>query len=46
MKNLKKQDKAVTEFDKELWISMVESVTVYSKEDIWVTFKNGSSVMG
>ena len=44
MKNLKKQDKAVTEFDEGLWISMVDYVTVNSKEDIRVTFKNGSSV--
>ena len=41
MKNLETQDKAVAEFDENLWISMVESVTVYSKEDIRVTFKNG-----
>ena len=41
MKKLKKQDKAVTEFDEELWISMVECMTVYAKDDVRVEFKNG-----
>lgn len=44
MKNLKKQDKVVTEFDEGLWISMVECVTVYAKDDVRVEFKNGSCV--
>ena len=44
MKNLKKQDKAVAEFDEGLWISMVECMTVYAKDDIGVEFKNGSCV--
>ncbi|MGN0183110.1 MAG: recombinase family protein, partial [Candidatus Ornithomonoglobus sp.] len=44
MKNLKKQSGAVTEFDESLWLSMVDYVTVNSKEDIRVTFKNGITV--
>lgn len=44
MKNLKKQSGAVTEFDDSLWLSMVDYVTVNSKEDIRVTFKNGIMV--
>lgn len=44
MKNLKTQDKAVAEFDEGLWISMVECMTVYAKDDIRVEFKNGSCV--
>lgn len=44
MKNLKKQDKAVAEFDEELWISMVECMTVYGKDDVRVEFKNGMRV--
>lgn len=44
MKNLKKQSVAVTEFDESLWLSMVDYVTVNSKEDIRVTFKNGITV--
>ena len=41
MKNLKKQDKAITEFDEGLWISMAECITVYAKDDVRVEFKNG-----
>ena len=44
MKNLKKQDRAVTEFDEVLWLSMVECVTVYGKVEIRVEFKNGMRV--
>ena len=44
MKNLKTQDRAVIEFDEGLWISMVDSVTVYAEDDIRVEFKNGSKV--
>lgn len=46
VENLKTQDRAVTEFDEELWISMVECVTVYGKEDIRVEFKNEIVVLG
>jgi len=34
----------VTEFDEGLWLSLVDFVTVYSKEDIRVTFKNGMEI--
>ena len=44
VKNLKAQDRAVIEFDEGLWISMVDSVMVYAKDDIRVEFKNGSKV--
>ncbi|MGN0150098.1 MAG: recombinase family protein, partial [Clostridia bacterium] len=44
MINLKKQSGAVTEFDESLWLSMIDYVTVNSKEDIRVTFKNGITV--
>ena len=44
MKNLKKQSGAVTEFDERVWLSMIDYVTVNSKEDIRVTFKNGITV--
>ena len=30
----------ITEFDEELWGVLVESVTVYSKDDIRVEFRN------
>lgn len=45
VENLKTQDRAVTEFDEGLWISMVECMTVYGKDDVRVEFKNGSSVI-
>ncbi len=44
MKNLKKQSGAITEFDENLWLSMVDFVTVNSKYDILVTFKNGTEI--
>ncbi len=44
MKNLKKQSGAVTEFDENLWLSMVDYITVNSKEDIRVMFKNGTEI--
>ena len=44
MKNLKKQDRAVNEFDEVLWLSMVECVTVYGKDNVRVEFKNGMRV--
>ena len=44
VKNLKKQKEPITEFDDCLWLSMVDFVTVHSKEDIQVTFKNGISI--
>lgn len=40
---LSKHD-VVTEFDEELWLSLVDFVMVYSKEDISVTFKNGMEI--
>lgn len=44
MKNLKKQSGAITEFDENLWLSMVNFVMVNSKDDILVTFKNGTEI--
>ena len=41
MRNLKTQDRTISEFDEELWISMVECVMVYGKKDVRVKFKNG-----
>ena len=31
----------VTEFDEQLWISMVDHVVVHSKEDIRVVYRDG-----
>lgn len=35
---------AVTEYTDELWYSMIDFVTVYSKEDVRFTFKNGTEI--
>ena len=39
-----KQGKAVTAFDEGLWGTLVDFMTVYSKEDISVTFKDGTEI--
>ena len=43
LSELAKQD-AITEFTDELWYSMIDFVTVYSKDDIRFTFKNGTEI--
>lgn len=44
IENFRHQRETVIEFDESLWLSMVECVTVYSKENIQVTLKNGITV--
>ena len=34
----------ISEFDEMLWLSMIDYVTVYGKEDIRFTFKNGMEI--
>jgi DNA invertase Pin-like site-specific DNA recombinase len=41
---LRGQDTVITEFDERLWHSLVEKVTVFSKDDVRFTFKNGSVI--
>lgn len=41
IKNLKNQNESIMEFDECLWFSTVDFITVNSKKDIEVTFKNG-----
>ncbi len=41
---LQKQEELVTEFDEDLWYSLIEYVTVFDKEDIRFTFKNGTEI--
>ena len=43
LSELAKQD-AITEFTDELWYSMIDFVTVYTKDDIRFTFKNGTEI--
>ena len=41
---LEKRDGPMTEFNEEDWYSLVEYATVYSREDIRFTFKNGMEI--
>lgn len=41
---LERQEGLLTEFDESLWYSMVEYVTVFNKEDIRFTFKDGTEI--
>lgn len=43
-KAVKEQGTVVTEFDEGLWGTLVDFMTVYSKEDISVTFKDGTEI--
>jgi len=42
---LNRSDSLLTKFDESLWGTLVEKMTIYSKEDILVTFKDGSEVV-
>jgi site-specific DNA recombinase len=41
---LKKTDGLITEFDTSLWGSLLDHATVYSKEDMSYTFKDGTEI--
>lgn len=43
IKELRNQD-LIKEFDARLWGSLVDFITVYSKDDIRVTFKDGTEI--
>ncbi len=43
-KAIKAQEAAVTEFDEGLWGILADFMTVYSKNDIGVTFKDGTEI--
>ena len=45
IKNLQEQE-LIKEFDARLWGSLVDFITVYSKDDIRVTFKDGTEIKG
>lgn len=42
--DISKQHDVISEFDETLWLSLADFVTVNSKDDIWVIFKNGSEI--
>ena len=44
MKELKKLDSLVTEFDEKLWYTLVDCIMVYSKEDIRFVFRDGAEI--
>ena len=43
-KGIESRDAALTEFDKGLWGTLVDCMTVYGKGDIGVTFKDGTEI--
>jgi len=42
---LRKSDSLLAEFDESLWGMLVEKITIFSKKDVVVTFKDGSEVV-
>lgn len=44
LKVLERQDGLVTEFQTNLWCGLVDFVTVYARNDVKITFKNGSEI--
>jgi len=42
--DLAKRNALLTEFEPEAWHSLVDYATVYSLEDIRITFKNGKEI--
>jgi len=44
LRGLQSLDGLVTEFDPMLWVSLVDFITVRSKDDVRVTFKDGTEV--
>ena len=45
IKELQEQE-LIKEFDARLWGSLVDFITVYNKDDIRVTFKDGTEIKG
>jgi DNA invertase Pin-like site-specific DNA recombinase len=41
---LKKQESLIAEFDERLWHSLIDYATVYSREDVRFTFKDGTEI--
>ncbi len=44
IKKLQKQERLIDEFDTALWSSLVDFITVFNKEDIRITFKDGVEI--
>ena len=41
-----RQDSVLTEFDEDLWIAVIDKVTVFSDDDVRFTFRDGTVIMG
>lgn len=41
---LVRQDSILTEFDENLWCAVIDKITVYSDEDVQVTFRDGTVI--
>jgi hypothetical protein len=41
---LGRQDGLIADFDERLWYGLVDFGTVYSENDVWFTFKNGTEI--
>lgn len=41
---LAEQKETITEFDTDLWSGLVDFITVYAKDDVKVTFKDGTEI--
>lgn len=44
LQELQALDGMVTDFDPMLWVSLVDFITVHSKDDVRVTFKDGTEI--
>ena len=44
LKVLREQDGLVTDFQTTLWCGLVDFMTVYSADDVRITFKNGTEI--
>ena len=44
LQTLKKQPKLIDSFDPVLWHTLVDRVTVYSHDDVRVTFMDGTTI--
>nr|DAM70738.1 MAG TPA: integrase [Caudoviricetes sp.] len=44
LEELNNQSETITEFSENLWFNMVDHMTVYSKDDIRFTFKDGTEI--
>lgn len=45
LSDLQKQKELLTDFDPQLWHSLIDFVTVYGKDNVRVTFKNGMEIL-